>query len=64
MDRANFWVQSGTVPGTSRNANMENQEPTEDHFQNETRPEVSTYIYRSPKSMNSDPKGAPYNISV
>ena len=45
-------VQSGTVPGTSRNVKTENQEPTEDRSQNDPRPEVDESIYRSSQSMN------------
>ena len=40
-------VQSGDVPETSRNMNVENQEPTEDHSLNNPRPEVDASIYRS-----------------
>ena len=34
------WTQSGTVPGISRNADVENQEPNGDRSQNDPHPEV------------------------
>ena len=40
-------TQSGTVPGTSRNADVENQEPNEDRSQNNPHPEVGSSVYRS-----------------
>ena len=52
-------VQSGTVRGTSRNMNLENQEPTDDRSQND--PEVDTSIYRSTQSMDSDPEETFYS---
>ena len=49
-------VQSGTVSGTSRNADVENQEPTEDSSYNDPHPEVGGFINWSSQSMDSDPK--------
>ena len=45
----------GTVPGTSRNSESENQELNEDRSQNDPHPEVRTSVSRSPHSVNSDP---------
>ena len=42
--------QSGTVPGTYRNSDKENQEPNEDIYQNDSHPEVSSSVNRSPQS--------------
>ena len=52
------WTQSGTVPGTSPNTGVENQEPNEDRSQNGPRPEVGSSVCRSPQSFNSDPDEA------
>ena len=54
-------VQSGTVSGTSRNANVENQEPTEDGSYNDPHPEVRGFIYWSSQSMDSDLKESSYS---
>ena len=56
--------QSGTVPGTFRNTDGENQEPNDDHSQNITRPEIGSSVYRSPHSVDSDPEEALYIGSV
>ena len=45
-------VQSGTVLGTARNMNVENQELTEDRSQNDPQPEVGASVYRSLQSMD------------
>ena len=48
-------TQSGTVPGTSRNTDMENQEPNGDRSQNDLHPEVGSSAYRSHHSVEIDP---------
>ena len=52
-----FRLQSGTVPATSLNMNVENQEPTESRTQNDYRPEVDAPIYRSNWSHEFRPRG-------
>ena len=37
---------SGTVPGTSRNTDVENQEPNGDRSQDDPHPEVESSVYR------------------
>ena len=53
-------VQSGTVPGTSRNMKVENQEPTEYRSLNDPHPEVGASIYWSSRSMDSSPEEKSY----
>ena len=48
-------VQSGSVRGTSRNVNVENQEPTQDRSQKDLHPERDAATYRSTHYKNSDP---------
>ena len=55
-----FRVQSGTVPGTSRNINVENQERTRDRSQNDCL-ETDASVYRSAQNMHSDPEETSYN---
>ena len=55
------WVQSGTVPGTSRNMNVENHELTKDRSPNDPCPEVDASIYRSSQFMDSDPEETSYS---
>ena len=52
-------TQSGAVPGCSRNANVENQEPNGDRSQSDPHPEVGFSVYQSHHSVNSDPDDAP-----
>ena len=47
---------SGTVPGTSRNIDMENQEAAGDRSQNDSYPELVFSACRFNKSNDSDPK--------
>ena len=49
-----------SIPGTSRNTDMENQEPNEDRCQNDSRPEVSSSVYQSPHPIDSDPNETSY----
>ena len=57
-------TQSGTVPGTSRNTDVEIQEPNEDHSQIYLHPEVGSSVYRSHHSFNPDPGEAPDGYSL
>ena len=57
-------VQSGTVPGTSRNMKVENQKLAEDRSQNDPHPEVDASVYRTAQSMDSDPEEASYSHVV
>ena len=52
-------THSGTVPGTFRNKNVENQEPNEDRSQDDPHPEVGPY--QSRHSNDSDLDEAPQN---
>ena len=45
---------SGAVPGTSRNSDLENQEPTRDRSQNDRYPEVELSTRQTSNSANSD----------
>ena len=47
---------SGTFPGTFRNNDVENREPSGDRSQNDPRPEVEFSACWSSNSFNSDPK--------
>ena len=53
-------THSGTVPGTFRNTNVENQEPNEDRSQDDPHPEVGPSVYQSRHSNDSDPDEAPH----
>ena len=57
-------TQSGTVPGTFRNTNVENQEPNEDRSQDDPHPEVGRSICHSRHSIDSDTDEAPHNGHV
>ena len=46
---------SGTVPGTFRNADVENQEPSGDRSQNDPHPEVEFTARRVSNLTDSDP---------
>ena len=52
-------THSVIVPRTFRNTDMENQEPSYDRSQNDSRPEVRSFVYRSPQLVDSDPDEAP-----
>ena len=47
---------SGTVPGTSRNNDVENWEPTGDRSKNDPHPEVEFSACRTSNSIDSDPE--------
>ena len=53
-------THSGTVPGTFRNTNMENQEPNEDRCQDYPHPEVGPSVRQSRHSIDLDPDEAPH----
>ena len=54
-------VKSGTVPGTSRNSDGENQQPNEDRSQIYSHPKVGTSVNWSPEFMISDPDDVFYS---
>ena len=56
-------TRSGTVPGTFRNTNGENQEPNEDRFQDDPHPEVGPPVCQSRHSSDSDPEEAPHMVT-
>ena len=56
-------TQSGTVPGTFRNTNVENQEPNEDRSQDDPHPEVGPSICHSHHSIDSDTDEAPHMVT-
>ena len=47
-------MHSGTVPGTFRNTNVENQERNQDCSQDDPRPEVGPSVCQSRHSMDSE----------
>ena len=47
-------THSGTVPGTFRNTDVENQEPNEDRSQDDPHPEVGASVCQSRHSIDSD----------
>ena len=49
---------SGTVPGTFRNTDVENQEPTGDRSQNDSYSEVEFFVCQSRQSFGLDPEDA------
>ena len=52
---------SGTTPGTFRNTDVENQEPTGDRSQNDPHPEVEFSACRASNLTDSDPKETSHN---
>ena len=52
-------TQLGTVPGTFRNTNVENQEPNEDRSQDDPHSEVAPSVCQSRHSTDSEPDEAP-----
>ena len=57
-------THSGTVSGTFRNTNVENQEPNEDRSQDDPHLDVGPSVYKSRPSNDSDPDEAPHKISL
>ena len=53
-------THSGTVPGTFRNTNVENQEPNEDRSQDDPHPDVGPSVCQSRHSIDSDTDEAPH----
>ena len=61
LDNPQVRMQPGTVPRTSRNTDLEIQEPNEDCSQNDQQPEVGSSVYPPPpESVELDPDEAPY----
>ena len=56
-------TNSGTVPGTFRNANVEKQEPNEDRSQDDPHPEVGPSVCQSRHSIDSDTDEAPHMVT-
>ena len=57
-----IWTHSGTVPGTFRNTNVENQqERNEDRSQDDPHPEVRHFVCQSRHSIDSESDKAPHN---
>ena len=54
-------TNSGTVPETFRNTNVDNQGTNEDDSQSDPHPEAG--LFRSQTTQNSGPEVGPYNIS-
>ena len=54
-------THSGTVPGTFRNTNVENQEPNGDRSQDDLHLEVGPSVYQSRQSNYSDADEAPHS---
>ena len=53
-------THSGTVRGTFRNTNVENQEPNDDRSQDHPHPEVEPSVCQSRHSIDSDTDEAPH----
>ena len=56
-------THSGTVPGTFRNTNVENQEPNEDRSKDDPHLEVGPSVCNSLHSNDSDPDEAPHVVT-
>ena len=54
-------THSGTIPGTFRNTNVENQEPNEDRSQDDLHPDVGPSVCQSRHSIDLDPDEAHHN---
>ena len=54
---------SKTVPGTSRNIDLKNLEPTGDHSQNDPHPEVEFSTHWTSNSVDFDPKETSHSMS-
>ena len=57
-------THSGTVPGTFRNTNVENQEPNEDCSQDDLYPEVGPSVCQFRHSFGSDTDEDPHSTLV
>ena len=55
-------LQSGTIPGTAKSTDVENQEPNGDRSQNDPHPEVGSSVYRSHHSIDLYPDETPHSI--
>ena len=57
-------THSGTVPGTFRNINVENQDSNEDRSQDDLHREVGPSVYQPRHSNDSDPDEAPHSTDA
>ena len=57
-----IWTHSGTVPGTFRNTNVENQGTNEDNSQSDSHPEAG--LFRSQTTQNSGPEVGPDSTTI
>ena len=55
-------TQFGTVPGTFRNTNVENQEPNDDRSQDDAHPEVGPSVCQSRHPIDLDADEAPHRF--
>ena len=53
---------SGTIPGTFRNTDVENQEPSGYHSQNDSHPKVEFSARRASNLTDSDPEETSHNV--
>ena len=56
-------THSGTIPGTSRYTDVENQEPNGDRSQNDPHSEVGSSVYQSHHSVDSETDKAPHKYN-
>ena len=57
-------AHSGTVPGTSRNKDVENQEPNGDRSRIDPHSEVGPSVYQSHHSIDSDSDEVSHNLKL
>ena len=57
-------MHSGTVPGTIRNTNVENDEPIEDSFLDDPHRGMGPSVCQSGHSIDSDPGEAPHMVTA
>ena len=55
---------SGTVPGTSRNNDLQNREPTGDRSQIDPHPKVEFSTRRTSNSTDSDPDETSHSVDT
>ena len=56
-------ARSGTVPGTFRNTNVDNQDRNENRSQDDSHPEVGPSVCQYRPSIDSDPDEAPHRCA-
>ena len=59
LDDRQLRTQSGTVQGTNRNPDVENQETNDRRSKNNPRPELGSFVYRYHHPVDSDPDEVP-----